>query len=179
MKSSLQLDFIHQPAFSLSHLSAVSILVFLPSLIVAFFTWQLYSATKLDQNEISLKLSQMSHQSARVAEPHPLVKSDISPEQIQQVQTAVGALILPWDTLLQGIEKSDMQDIALLTLEPNVKKQLVTISGEAKNLQTALAYIQKLELQPVLDKVYLQKYSVDEANAFKPVKFTISAQWLF
>jgi hypothetical protein len=72
-----------------------------------------------------------------------------------------------------------MQDIALLNLEPNSKKQQVSISGEAKNLQAALNYIQKLEAQSMLDKVYLQKYIIDEANLFKPVKFTLSAQWNF
>jgi hypothetical protein len=108
-----------------------------------------------------------------------VAKSKILPEQIQQLQTTVGALILPWDELLQGIEKSDMQDIALLNLEPNSKKQQIAISGEAKNLQVALSYIQKLEAQPMLNKVYLQKYNIDEANLYKPVKFTLSAQWLF
>jgi hypothetical protein len=175
----LQLDFINQTAFSLSRWSALGVVVLLSSLMMAVFTWQLYNTASLEQNALSLKLSQMNRQSAHKEAPLPVVKSDISPEQMQQVQTTVWALILPWNELLQGIEKSDMQDIALLNLEPNSKKQQVTISGEAKNLQVALSYIQKLEAQPMLDKVYLQKYSIDEANLFKPVKFTLLAQWLF
>lgn len=179
MKSKLQLDFIHQPAFSLSRWSLPGVVVLLMSLIMAVFTWQLYNTATLEQNALSLKLSQMNRQSVHKEAPLPVVKSQISLEQMQQVQTTVWALILPWNELLQGIEKSDTQDIALLNFEPNSKKQQVTISGEAKNLQAALNYIQKLEAQSTLDKVYLQKYSIDEANLFKPVKFTLSAQWHF
>lgn len=179
MKSTLQLDFIHQPAFSLSRWSVPGVVVLLLSLIMTVFSWQLYNTATLEQNALILKLSQMNRQSAHKEAPLPVVKSQISTEQMQQVQTTVWALILPWNELLQGIEKSDTQDIALLNLEPNSKKQQVTISGEAKNLQAALSYIQKLEAQSMLDKVYLQKYSIDEANLFKPVKFTLSAQWHF
>ena len=179
MKSRLQLDFIYKPAFSFSSWSVAGIIVLLSSLTIAFFTWQLYERYTFEQNALLLKLSQMNRQSTHNKAPLPVVKSQISPEQMQQVQTTVWALILPWNELLQGIEKSDTQDIALLNLEPNSKKQLVNISGEAKNLQAALNYIQRLEAQPMLDKVYLQKYNIDEANLFKPVKFTLSAQWHF
>jgi hypothetical protein len=179
VKSRLQLDFINQSAFSLSRWSASGVVVLLSSLIIAVFTWQLYNTAALEHNALTLKLFQMNRQSAHEEAPLPVAKSEISPEQMQQVQTTVVALILPWNELLQGIEKSDTQDIALLNLEPNSKKQLVAISGEAKNLQAALNYIQKLEAQPMLDKVYLQKYNIDEVNLFKPVKFTLSAQWHF
>jgi len=179
VKSNLQLDFINQPAFSLSSWSIVGIIVLLLSLTMTFFTWQLYEATTIEQNALSLKLSQVNRQFTQEEIPIPVVTSEISQEQLQQIQTTVGALTIPWEGLLHSIEKSDMQDIALLNLEPNSKKQLITISGEAKSLQVALDYIQKLEAQPMLDKVYLQKYNIDEANQFKPVKFTLSTQWLF
>lgn len=179
MKSNMQLDFINQPAFSLSSWSVVGIIVLLLSLTMTFFTWQLYETTTIEQNTLSLKLSQVNRLVTQEETPLTVVTSEISQEQLKQIQTTVGALTIPWDGLLQSIEKSDMQDIALLNLEPNSKKQLITISGEAKSLQVALDYIQKLEAQPMLDKVYLQKYNIDEANQFKPVKFTLSTQWLF
>ena len=174
----LQLDFINQSTFSISSWSLAGLIVLLMGLVIAIFTWQLYEDRVLEQNAVAFKVSQMSRQITHEKPPLQMVKSEISSEQIQQIQTTVGALIIPWSELLQGIEKSDMQDIALLSLEPNSKKQLLSITGEAKNLQAALGYIQKLEAQPMLDKVFLQKYNIDEANLFKPVKFTLSAQWL-
>jgi hypothetical protein len=174
----LQLDFINQPTFSISSWSLAGSIVLLTGLVIAIFTWQLYEDRVLEQNAVAFKVSQMSRQITHEEPQLQIVKSEISSEQMQQIQEAVGALIVPWNELLQGIEKSDMQDIALLSLEPSSKKQLVSIVGEAKNLQVALDYIQKLEAQPMLDKVYLQKYNIDEANLFKPVKFTLTAQWL-
>jgi hypothetical protein len=178
LRTKLQLDFINQSAFSISSWSLAGLIALLASLVVVTFTWQRYEASMLEQNALKFKMDQMNRHLVHDKTPLPIVKSEISPEQIRQIQTTVEALTLPWNELLQGIEKSDMQDIALLSLEPNGKKQQVTISGEAKNLQTALSYIQKLEAQPILEKVYLQKYNIDEANLFKPVKFTLIAQWL-
>jgi len=174
----LQLDFVNQPTFSISSWSLAGLAILLTSLLIAIFTWQLYEGKVIEQNAVSFKVSQMNRQIIHDKPSLPIVNSEISSEQMQQIQVTVSALIVPWNEVLQGVEKSDMQDIALLSLEPNSKKQLVTISGEAKNLQAALGYIQKLEAQPMLDKVYLQKYNIDEANLFKPVKFTLSAQWL-
>ncbi|MDI1361096.1 hypothetical protein [Methylotenera sp.] len=174
----LQLDFINQSTFSISSWSLAGLAVLLTSVVMAILTWQLYEGRVLEQSAVAFKVSQMSRQIAHEKPQIQMVKSEISSEQMQQIQVTIGALIIPWGELLQGIEKSDMQDIALLSLEPNSKKQLVSIVGEAKNLQVALDYIQKLEAQPMLDKVYLQKYNIDEAHPFKPVKFTLSAQWL-
>lgn len=174
----LQLDFVNQPTFSISSWSLVGFIVLSTSLVIAILTWHLYEDRVLEQNAVAFKVSQASRHIPH-EKPHlQIVNSEISSEQIQQIQVTAGALIIPWNELLQGIEKSDMQDLALLSLEPNSKKQLVSIVGEAKNLQVALDYIQKLEAQPMLDKVYLQKYNIDEANPFKPVRFTLSAHWL-
>ena len=174
----LQLDFISQSTFSISSWSWAGSVVLLTSVVMAILTWQLYENRVLEQSAVAFKVSQMSRQITHEKPQIQIVNSVISSEQMQQIQVTVGALTVPWSELLQGIEKSDMQDIALLSLEPNSKKQLVSIVGEAKNLQVALDYIQKLEAQPMLDKVYLQKYNIDEAHPFKPVKFTLSAQWL-
>ena len=174
----LQLDFINQSTFSISSWSLAGLMVLLTSLAVAVFTWQLYEEKVLEQNAIAFKVSQMNLQTTHYKPTLQIVKSEISTEQMQQALVTVGALTIPWSEFLQGIEKSDMQDIALLSLEPNSKKQLVSIVGEAKNLQVALEYIQKLEAQPMLEKVYLQKYNIDETSPFKPVKFTLTAQWL-
>ena len=177
MRSKLQLDFISHPAFSISNWSLSGLILLILSFFILIFTWQAYEASAQEQSELSFKVNKFNRLFAHKKVAVPVVDSKVSPEKMLQIQTTIGALIVPWNGLLQDIEKADMQDIALLNLDPNVKKQQVIISGEAKNLQTVLSYIQKLEAQPMLNKVYLQKYTVDEANQFKPVKFTLLAQW--
>ena len=70
-----------------------------------------------------------------------------------------------------------MQNIVLLSLTPNPKKQQMLLTGEAKDLASVLEYIKQLEMQPMLSQVYLQKHTVDVVNAARPVSFSINAQW--
>jgi hypothetical protein len=80
--------------------------------------------------------------------------------------------------LFEAIERADAQEVTLLNVAPNSKKQQVLITGEAKNIQEVLNYIVKLEAQPVLQSAYLQSHSIDETNVSKPVKFTVMAHWV-
>lgn len=178
MSSKLELDFIQRSSFALSGWSWLGLSFLLTSLLLAVFTWQLYQTRQLAENKISSKLNQVNHQFNHKKLPINMVSTEISPEKKLQIQATVTALTIPWNGLLLAVEKSDTQEIALLNLEPSSKKQQLILSGEAKNLQSVLDYIQNLEAQPMLEKVYLQKHHVDEVNAFKPVRFTLLAQWL-
>ena len=101
----------------------------------------------------------------------------ISADKKLQIQTIVTALVMPWSKLFQAIEQADNKDIALLNLVPNTKNQQITLSGEGKDLLTVLSYVNQLQTQPILEKVYLQKHTIDNSNVSKPVKFTIFTQW--
>lgn len=177
MSRKLDLGFIQPPPFALSTWSWLGVSILFSGLVLAVFTWQLYQSKQTAQLDISSRLSQLSRQSQQKKLPVKVVSIVISPDKKLQIQTTVTALTIPWNALLSAIEKSDTQDIALLSLDPSSKKQQVILTGEAKNLQSVLTYIQKLEAQPMLEKVYLQKHSVDEVNISKPVKFTVLAQW--
>jgi len=178
MSIKMELDFIQRSPFSPSNLSWLGLSILLAGMVMMMMTWQIYHSRLLAQNEISRKINQINHQAIHEKSPVVLINTEIPVDKKKQIQSTVAALIVPWNELLSAIEKSDMNDIALLSLEPSSKKQQVIISGEAKNLETVLNYIQKLEAQPMLEKVYLQKHNVDESNAFKPVRFTLSAEWL-
>ncbi len=104
-------------------------------------------------------------------------QNSISLEQIKETQLVVNTLSMPWSDLLNGIEKASLEDVALLSLQPDSKKQQVVLTGEAKNLPAVLAYIDRLESQTMLEKVYLQKHGVSETDNDRPVQFTIVAIW--
>jgi hypothetical protein len=176
MSQKLGLDFVQPSPFLLTSYSWLGLCVLLVGLALAFFTWQHYQTRVIAHNEIMLKLNRLNDQ------PHQLppvnsASTDISPETKTQIETTVATLTTPWNALLVAIEKSDIKDVALLSLEPSSKKQQVLLSGEAKNLQSVMDYINRLEDQSMLAQVYLQKHNVDEANTAKPVRFTLVAQW--
>jgi Tfp pilus assembly protein PilN len=177
MSHKLDLNFIEHSPFLLLSWTGLGISVLLTSFVITFFTWQLYQTKQVTQAEVSSKLLEIEQQLNRNETPVNHVGIEVTPDERLKIQATATALMVPWSSLLLGIEASDMQDVALLSFEPNRKKNQVTLTGEAKNLESIFAYIQKLEAQPTLEKVYLQKHSIDEANLSKPVTFTVYAQW--
>jgi predicted nuclease with TOPRIM domain len=177
MSQQLDLDFIQTPFFSLTRFSWLSLFLLVTSLIVTFFTWQTYQAKRIDYLRFEAKLAEINQQQQQRKLPIKQAKVSIQPEQLKQLQETVNALGIPWNELFEAIEQADGKDIALLSVEPNSQKQQVVVTGEAKNLQVALAYIAQLESQPALSQVFLQKHSIDEVNVSKPVSFTIFAKW--
>lgn len=175
MSRKLDLEFIQTPFFSLSSLSWLNLLLLLLSLVATAFIWQSYQTKQVLYDELELKLDQFNQQQKKI--PVTSVAISIPPEKIKQIEQVVNALATPWDPLFLAIEQSDNKDIALLGLEPNSQKQQVIVTGEAKNLQVVLDFIQQLEQQPALAHVYLQKHSIDEADISKPVRFTVFAKW--
>lgn len=84
---------------------------------------------------------------------------------------------MSWNKLLIAIEGANIADIALLNLVQNTKSQQIILSNEGRDLLTVLRYVNQLQAQPMLEKVYLQKHTVDTSNLSKPVKFTIFTYW--
>ncbi len=177
MSHKLDLDFIQHSPFSLLNWSWLGISVLLTSFAITFFTWHLYQVKQITQADVSSQLLEMEQRLKRKETPVNHESVEIAPEKSLQIHGTVVELMVPWSSLLLGIEASEMQDVALLSFEPSRKKNLVTLTGEAKNLESVFAYIQKLETQSMLEKVYLQKHHIDEANLSKPVTFTVLAQW--
>jgi hypothetical protein len=176
MSKNLDLDFIQHSPFSSASVSWLGVSVFLLGMLTAFLTWQHYQTKLTAKNEIAQKIHLLSD-STQVTPIVSNTTADIPPETKTQIATTVATLTTPWNALLIAIEQSDVKDVALLSLEPSSKKQQVLLSGEAKNLQAIMDYINRLEAQQMLAQVYLQKHNVDEANVDKPVKFTVVAQW--
>lgn len=178
----LNLDFIQsKPYFKWSWIGAVLLLL---GLVSSYITWLAHQKITAQQAEVSLALQTVEYQKNQVtlnktAKANTL-KSNINlikPEQFKELQLTTNALNMPWNGLLDGLEQSSFADVAVLGLQPDAKKKLLTISGEAKNLPTVLAYIDRLEKQPMLDKVILQKHNVSETDKDKPVRFTLLANW--
>ena len=177
LSKKIDLEFIQPKPFALSSYSWLSFVALLTGIVLATYIWQKYQTKHAELTVISNQLSQLDLQSQPLKMSIATTPTVISAEKKLQIQTIVTALILPWNKLLQAIERADNKDIALLNFVPNTKSQQVILSGEGKDLQTVLSYVNQLQAQPVLEKVYLQKHTIDSSNVSKPVKFTIFTQW--
>ncbi len=97
--------------------------------------------------------------------------------EVKRANEVLYKLGIPWGRLFQTLESADNKNVTLLMLEPDTGKQLVKISGEAKNMAAMLDYIKQLENRDVLGTVYLQSHHVQLQDAEKPVRFVLLAVW--
>lgn len=98
-------------------------------------------------------------------------------QEIRQANEILQQLALPWDPLFKAVEATSEQEIALLSIQPDVAKHIVRIGGEAKDFDALLAYITRLEQSHVLDHVYLTSHEIRTQDAEKPVRFSLLANW--
>ncbi len=98
-------------------------------------------------------------------------------QEIRQANEILQQLALPWDALFQAVEANSEQEVALLSIQPDVGKRIVRIGGEVKNFDALLAYITRLEQSKILDHVYLTSHEVRTQDAEKPVRFALVANW--
>ena len=174
MSQQLDLEFIQKPI--LSHISISGFSILLASFWLGVFIWQTHYQQQVKLAEMTNDLQKINQQLPQQEMIKPVI-APVSSKQLTQLMEDFNVLATPWSALLDSIEQSDMPDIALLGIDPSVKKQQVILTGEAKNLAAILQYINKLSQQTMLSQVVLQKHVVNETVNEKPVSFSIIAKW--
>lgn len=97
--------------------------------------------------------------------------------EIAHANTIIRQLNLPWDKLFMALESTANDRVALLAIQPDTRKQLIHISGEAKSLETILNYIAQLRSQETLAQIVLTGHEIKLQDPDKPVRFSLSAKW--
>lgn len=97
--------------------------------------------------------------------------------EVKRANEVLRQLTLPWEELLQGVEAAADKRVALLAVEPDSEKQVVRISGEARDFTALMNYIARLDKQPVFGPVYLQSHRVMLRDPERPVRFALQAVW--
>lgn len=126
------------------------------------------------QRQIDSVLSQTDRRTAaQPAQP----KIVISEAQATAVNTAVRQLNSPWRDLFDAIEGATPASIALLSLEPDAKRQLIKGLAEAKNSDDMVDYIAQLKQQKLFTEVVLNRHEMNDKDVNRPVRFQFQAQW--
>ncbi len=98
--------------------------------------------------------------------------------EVRLANEVIAQLALPWDQLFNAVESARSKEMALLAIEPDAQKRRVKLTGEAKNLDSMLAYVRFLESQGPLLDVFLQSHQVEQNDPLKPVRFVVTATWV-
>lgn len=98
-------------------------------------------------------------------------------KEIKNANTILGSLNFPWGALFDSIENAVSQDIALLSLLPNVSKRSLRISGEAKNMDELLAFVKALEREDLFINAHLLNYKIKKSSPHEPIVFQVTTSW--
>lgn len=97
--------------------------------------------------------------------------------EIEEANQVVDQITLPWDALFKAVETAGGQGIALLSMEPDLKKGTIKINGEAKDLNALLNYVKQLSTREVIGSVFLQNHHVQQEDPEKPLRFSLLVRW--
>ncbi len=84
---------------------------------------------------------------------------------------------MPWNALFNAVETVEVEQVALLALEPDPKTGMVSLSGEARDLPGLLTYVARLGQVKTLHDVYLQRHEIRQDDPKHTVVFLITARW--
>jgi hypothetical protein len=99
---------------------------------------------------------------------------------VEEAEPLVGEVGAPWSVLLQELETASHDSggaVAVLAVEPDREKGRIRIVAEARDLPTALAYIERLQKSNALRYPMLDSHEVRTEDRDQPVRFQLSAEW--
>jgi len=120
-------------------------------------------------------LKQNEARFATPASAGPALK--VSAQEVAVVRETVQRLGLPWDELFAALESASTQGVVLASIEPDVGKGTVTISGDGKDYLAALSYVSNLSRTRGLERVELVRHERKNPDPNGPVSFAVSAAW--
>ena len=117
---------------------------------------------------------------ARQQQSHGQAAAAVAGLDVQNAQKTLRELAVPWSQLLAELESASGDssgNVALLAIEPDHTKHRLRLTAEARTLELALAYVQRLRKTQVLRYPMLDSHEVRKDDRDHPVRFQISADW--
>lgn len=99
-------------------------------------------------------------------------------KELLKANTILSQINLPWEALFDSIEHIVNDDVALLSLQPNVTNRTLRISGEARDMNVLLDFIEAMEREVIFEKAHLVNYKIKQDSPYRPVNFLITAVWI-
>lgn len=141
---------------------------------VAFSAWTATERYRAREADLMRMQAQLADRIAHQPRPKP---TTIAAPQAAAVNRAIAQLNLPWRDVWDAVEAATPATVALWTLEPDAKKQVVRGSAETKTSDAMIAYVEQLKQQSFFDAVVLTKHEINEQDANKPIRFQFEAHW--
>ena len=131
------------------------------------------------QEEVEARLAQLQRRADRVdagrRDSRP--ENVFSAEEGKTLRQTIGLIRIDWEKLYRSIDAATSEDVALLAIRPSAVGKAVQISGEARNMAAALAFVEALRREPLANAVLLS-HQIKQSDPQQPILFEIAATWL-
>ncbi|MBL8415610.1 MAG: hypothetical protein JNM42_14315 [Propionivibrio sp.] len=130
-------------------------------------------------NDVESRLAQARQRADRLAAGRRDSRPEnvFSAEENSALRQAIGAIRIDWDKLYRSIDRAVSEEVSLLAIRPNAAGKSLQISGEARDMAAALAFVEALRREP-LAHVALLSHQIKQNDPQHPIVFEISATWL-
>ncbi len=98
-------------------------------------------------------------------------------DEIVAVNVAISEIVMPWTSIFKTLEAIEHEDIKLMSIEPNAKKQAVRINAVAMDVDSMMRYIDDLSQQKLLKNVTLITQENADINGLPALHFVLEALW--
>lgn len=140
--------------------------------------WIDYDRLREQRGETLARLEQAQRRAARIdaSQRDSRPENVFNAEESKALRQAIGAIRVDWTALGRHVEQAASADVALLAIRPAVAGRSLQISGEARHMAAALAFVEALRAPPLTDVVLLS-HQVRQNDPQHPIVFEISATW--
>ena len=161
---------LRQPAAGLSLLVA--------ALVVAALLASHFASVRRDIDALETRMERAhSPEAERRSRPVVRISSADPAAEIAAAKRLVAHLTAPWSPLFLEIETATRGRIALLGIQPELGSRRVLVSAEARTLDEAIAFADRLRGGRLLRDALIGSHEVQVQDPQRPVRFTVLASW--
>jgi Tfp pilus assembly protein PilN len=99
-------------------------------------------------------------------------------EQVKRANAVLAQMNVPWGDLFGAVESAQNESVAVLSVQPDAREQVIALGGVARNLDAVLGYMARLERTQRLVDVVLASHEVRLKEPGQPVEFALTARWV-
>lgn len=157
----------------------LSIALLVAGLMLGADAWWEDSALRNQLEDVESRLAQAK----RIADRRDAGQRDSRPEKVfsaeegRALRQAIGVISIDWERLYRSIDQATSEEISLLAIRPSAAGKSVQISGEARDMAAALAFVEALRREPLAHATLLS-HQIKQNDPQRPIIFEIAATWL-
>lgn len=155
------------------------VVLLLAGVLLCADAWLEDRTLRSQQEEVEARLAQARRRAERIdagrRDSRP--ETVFSAEESKALRQTIGLIRIDWEKLYRSIDAATSEDVSLLAIRPSAAGKAVQISGEARNMAAALAFVEALRREPLANAVLLS-HQIKQSDPQQPITFEIAATWL-